>query len=257
MKKVTFNTTDGLLLTGIWHLPQKPTGKVIILAHGLSVDKDEMGTFVVLSEYLQDHGFAVFRFDFRGRGESEGNSVDMTLTTEQRDLAAAVNFVVKNGYKQIGLLGASFGGGHAVFYTAKHQIKLKALCLWNPVLNYDHTFLNPYLPWIIDRKGHMKKDFQEKGWSTYKGSTFMIGKKLFDEMENNFPHVALKKITIPTVIIHGDKDTHVPYDDSKEYVTNLKNGQFITVENSDHGFHKNPYKEKAIQASLAFFKENL
>jgi pimeloyl-ACP methyl ester carboxylesterase len=256
--KIFFRTTDDIKLAAILHLPSKQTDKIIILAHGITVDKDEDGTFPTLANLLANSGYAVLRFDFRGHGESEGKSIDMTLTGELLDLEAAVKMAKVSEYKNIGLLGASFGGGEAVLYATKYQDQLKALCLWNPVLNYDHTFINPYLPWIVKRKGHMRNDLQEKGWTTLGSHNFIIGKTLFDEMEQTYPFEELKKITIPTIIIHGNKDTYVPYEDSRNYVGNLQHGELIAIEGGEHGFHDSgEYAEQANQATLNFFKKYL
>lgn len=182
MKKITYKSKDGTELSGVWHIPNQSTDKAIILAHGITVDKDEDGIFTDLSEYLKDNGFAIFRFDFRGHGESKGNSVDMTIQGELMDLEAALSVVKRQGYKSIGLLGASFGGGIATLFVPEHQDKIKCLCLWNPVLNYDHCFINPTLPWLRRRKDQMKKDLLEKGWTTLGSRKFKIGKSLFEEM---------------------------------------------------------------------------
>ncbi|OGK09444.1 hypothetical protein A2767_05355 [Candidatus Roizmanbacteria bacterium RIFCSPHIGHO2_01_FULL_35_10] len=95
-QKIFFKSKDGLKLCGIWHIPNQPTNKAVILAHGLTVDKDEEGIFVELAELLKKKGFAVFRFDFRGHGESEGKSIDTTISGEVADIKSAINFVKKD-----------------------------------------------------------------------------------------------------------------------------------------------------------------
>ncbi len=258
MKKVSFTSSDGLKLVGIVDEPKNSNGKAIILAHGITVDKEEEGIFTELSRLLSENEFTVLRFDFRGHGESEGKSVDMTIAGELNDLEAAISEVESKGYKEIGLLGASFGGGIAALYVSKNQNRTKALCLWNPCLNYDHCFLNPVTPWIRSRKAHMRKDFEEKGWTTLGSRNFVIGKQLFDEMENVFPYESLKNITIPTVIVHGTNDTYVPYEDSTSYVKNLQRGELISLEDAEHGFQDvREYRNKANQETLKFFKQNL
>lgn len=258
MGKIFFKSDNGLKLCGVWHVPTKPANKSIVMAHGITVDKDENGAFIQLADELCQAGFAVLRFDFSGHGESEGKSVDMTITRERRDLEAAIDEAKKN-YSEIGLLGASFGGGTSVlfFNVARNQNKLKCLCLWNPVLNYDHTFLNPTLPWIRERKTHMVKEIQEKGWTTLGSNNFVIGKPLFEEMAILKPYEALKEITIPTVIIHGDKDSKVSYEDSKEYVNYLNNGSLITIKGAEHGFHELSATTQANKETIRFFQANL
>lgn len=258
MKKVFFTTSDGLKLCGIWDLPSNKTNKTIILAHGITVDKDEDGVFINLANLLRDNGYAVFRFDFRGHGESEGKSINMTIAGEMLDLEAAFNHVVEQGYEKIGLVGASFGGGVSTIFVLNNQDKLECLCLWNPCLNYDHCFINPTLPWIRARKKHMKKDLQEKGWTTLGSRKFVLGKRLFDEMANLLPYKELKNIKIPLVIIHGDKDTYVPYKDSNEAVWGMDNGSLITIKDGEHGFHEpEEALHEANNETLKFFKKYL
>jgi uncharacterized protein len=258
MDKITFSSTDTTKLCGIWHLPKEKTDKVVILAHGITVDKDEKGIFIDLADELAKKGFAVFRFDFRGHGESTGKSTEMTIQGEIEDLNAAVNLVSEKGYKKVGLLGASFGGGISTLYASENQEKLTCLCLWNPVLNYEHTFLNPTVLWIKEVKDRLKKDFDEKGWSELGSRKFKIGKELFDEMKTFSPYEELKKINIPTCIIHGDCDTKVPFEDSVKYFNNLTGEkEFIKFEGSEHGFHEEPFHSKAITETVKFFEKFL
>jgi len=255
--KAIFQSNNGIRLVGIWHLPKKQTTKAIVLAHGITVDKDEKGIFIKLAEKLVQMGFAVFRFDFRGHGESGGKSVDMTITGELYDLEMAIEEVKKEGYTEIGLVGASFGGGISTLYFLKHQDDIDSFCLWNPVLNYDHTFLHPTLPWLTEKKDQMMKEIRENGWTTIGSRKFVVGKALFDDMATYMPFEVLKNISVPTLIVHGTKDTKVSYKDSKEYVHSLKNGQLIILDGAEHGFHKEWEAKRAIEETVRFFQKDL
>lgn len=254
MKKIFFQTEHTPLLCGIWHTPKVQTERAIILAHGITDDKDEGVVFLRLAERLTDAGYAVFRFDFRGHGESDGKSIDMTITGELYDLDTAINEVKSHGYTTLGLVGASFGGAISVLYVSSEKEKrISALCLLNPVLNFDHTFLHPLLPWIKEKKDHIRHDLEEKGWAELGSRKFIIGKPLFDEMVIREPYKEMHAIEIPTIIFHGSADKHVPYEDSKEYVDFLPNGSFVSIEGSEHGFHDEPYTENVIDGVVSFF----
>ena len=138
-KKVYFKTPDNFKLCGIWNIPNKKTNKAVILAHGLNADKNEGGVFTKLANALAKQGFAVFRFDFRGRGESEGITEDVSTKNEVVDLNAALDFTHHNSYRTIGLLGASYSGASTTLFTATNPNKVKCLCLWNPGLNNRHV----------------------------------------------------------------------------------------------------------------------
>jgi uncharacterized protein len=258
MEKVFFKTSDNLTLCGIWQVPQKETKKAIVLAHGITVTKDEEGIFPELSQMLVEKGYAVFRFDFRGHGESEGKSVDMTITGELDDIAAAVTEVTKRGYEELGLLGASFGGGIASLYAENYQTLLRALCLWNPCLNYEHALINPTLSWISERNEARKEEIETQGWTTIGSRRFVIGKPLYEEMYKTFPYQALSHIIIPTAIFHGTEDTYVPYEDSVEYANSLLNGEFYSIENGKHGFQEpKEQRQEVLQKTVAFFTKNM
>lgn len=258
MEKVFFTSSDSLKLCGIWHMPEKVTKKAVILAHGLTVDKDENGIFAELAERLTKEQFAVFRFDFRGHGESEGKSVDMTIKGELLDLHAAVNEVGNRDFESVGLLGASFGGGIATLFAGDFQTQLKALCLWNPCLNYDHSVINPPFPGMVEINKQRKKEIKEQGWTARGRNNFVIGKALYDEMYTTYPYDSLQHIIIPTCIIHGTKDESVPFDDSKEYVTSLMDGELIAIEGAVHGLREPIDKqEEVLQKTVSFFKKNV
>jgi alpha/beta superfamily hydrolase len=258
MKKLFFKTSDNLSLCGIWHIPEKETKKIVILAHGITADKDEGGIFTELAEMLEKANVAVFRFDFRGHGESEGKSIDMTIKGELLDLHAAIHEVGKHEFESVGLLGASFGGGIATLFAGDFQTQIKALCLWNPCLNYDHSVINPPFPEMAEINEKRKKEIREQGWTTRRKNKFVTGKALYDEMASTYPFEFLQHIIIPTCIIHGTNDDSVPFEDSKEYSSSLMDGEFISIEGGTHGF-QNPQKqrEEVLQKTVKFFLRNL
>jgi len=93
-KVFTFNK-QGEKLVGLKHLPQNKNKKTaskhkypaIILVHGFGVNKEESGMFTNLAKVLAKNGFAVFYFDFSGRGESQGNYSKTSLTIIKKESA--------------------------------------------------------------------------------------------------------------------------------------------------------------------------
>lgn len=257
-EKVKFKSGE-LELVGVFTHPEIKTGECIILCHRISMDKDEDGTFTQLAHKLAETGLTVFRFDFRGHGESQGNSVDLTVSGEAKDIESAVKFLQKQGYEKFGILAASFAGGPAVLYSAEHQDIVKALCLQYPILEYQ-MILDPQLPWPKENFGpEQMKKLNDEGFLEINQGTkykFRLGKKLFQEMLELEPFKSLKDIRVPLLFLHGDKDTYVPYDDSVLYSKLAPVAKLITIEGADHGFNeKKEHQEKADTAIVTFFRQ--
>lgn len=115
IKKINFYA-DNLRLNGTLHLPgsmaRKPKMPVVVGSHGLLSD-GESPKQKCLAEQLNQAGIAYFRFDHRGRGQSDGKfSAVTTFTGRVNDMAAAISTVM--AYPGIdgplGLFGSSMGG---------------------------------------------------------------------------------------------------------------------------------------------------
>lgn len=255
-EKFYFKNSEGLKLCGILTKPSKETRRCIVLCHGITVDKDEDGIFTELAEKLAKNGFTVFRFDFRGHGESEGDSIDLTVTGEKRDLESAIEFLQKLGYEEFGILAASFGGGAVSLFIGEHPHIVKALILWNAAIDY-HNMLEPKVPWTKENFGKEAMEKLEKqGFIEIGSRKFKVGKALFKELRKLHPWKGLQKVEIPMLFIHGDKDTYVPYEDSVKYSNLFRNAKLETIKGGEHGFHDNKRdSDKADEATIQFFLE--
>jgi hypothetical protein len=247
-EKIRFKNGDGLTITGILSKPDKDTTTCIILCHGFRSNKDESGNLTALASQLTASGFAVFRFDFRAHGESEGDSIDLTIHGEEMDIEAAFNLMINKGYKRFGVCAASFAGGAISFFAPKHQESVKALALL-----YPHLAFKGYLErvWLSDEQRHK---LDNEGFLLYKD--FKVGKALVDEMSRIRPIDELKKLRIPVLFVHGDADTSVPYAESAKYAKEL-NARLVTIHGGKHGFPEDKHLREAISAIATFFSDKL
>lgn len=256
-EKIYFKTSDNLTLCGILTTPRIKTQKCVVLCHGITVDKDEDGIFTKLAKELVDVGFSVFRFDFRGHGESEGNSVDLTISGEEQDLEAAVKLLEEKGYKEFGVLGASFSGGAVSYYSFKHQGLVKALVLWNAEIDYK-SLNTPITPWDKKYWGQAAYERVEKHGFTEIGSRkFKIGGPLLKEIKVLKPWEELLKLRIPVLFVHGDKDTYIDVADSIKYAK-MMNAELEIIKGAEHGFHDlEEHAKFADKVTIEFFKKYL
>lgn len=123
------NETEGNTLAGTFFTPKtfsKEKTPVVIMITGSGAqnrDEELFGhkTFLVIADYLVRNGIANFRMDDRGVGGSVKGKDGPTSKDFAGDINAAVNFLVKKGIKNIGLLGHSEGGMIAPMVAATNK----------------------------------------------------------------------------------------------------------------------------------------
>jgi len=125
---------DGLALRGILHDRRDPpaprTG--VILLHGWSGCRlGPHRMFVTLARRLAAQGYACLRFDFSGRGESDGSPSLSTIETMTRDTAAAIRSMrEQHDIDRIVLLGICSGAKVAIS-AAQNDCDVQHLVLWS------------------------------------------------------------------------------------------------------------------------------
>lgn len=86
---------------------------VMITGSGVQNRNEELfghKPFLVIADDLAKKGIATLRLDDRGIGGSEKGKDGATSADFATDINSAVNYLLKNGYKNIGLIGHSEGG---------------------------------------------------------------------------------------------------------------------------------------------------
>lgn len=259
MINMKIKTSDSYLLDVVLNKVSGST-EGIILAHGMTVDKNDEGIFVRAEKELNEAGFSTLRFDFRAHGKSQGNSVeDFTISGEIKDLEAVVDYFEKEGIQNIGLAGASFGGGISALYAGKHSSKLKALFLANPCLDYGKCFLNPTTPWAKEHFENVFERIDKDGAIKIGSRQFQVGRQLFEEMSDYNPCRELDKYRGPIFMVHGDKDSKVDCGDAVDCFEGLsaEDKELKVLKGSEHGFHDEPFETQVVDMIVNFFRNKL
>jgi pimeloyl-ACP methyl ester carboxylesterase len=237
--KTIYYDSDGLQLCGIFHQYQGEKSKGnILLVHGIINDKDEDGNFIKLAKIFSKSSYNAFRFDFRAHGDSEGKSENVTIDGELKDLEKSIeryDQLLEKKSKLI-IIASSFGAVSSILYTSIHEERIEKLVLWNPVLDFEKTFLKAETPWgqtIFNEKGYA--NLKKKGSILVPDTNFRFGKKLIEEFGKIKPYQILSTFKIPVLTIHGTEDRSVPYSVSKKYGAPNSFSKFISHK-SDHCF---------------------
>lgn len=247
--KIEFKN-EGQKIVGVLNIPNKQNPPAIIMCHGFTGSKGNVhDKFYKAAKRFCENGFAVLRFDFRGSGESEGEFVNVTVSSEVSDLKAAISFMEKQGYGKIGVVGSSLGGAISIVAYNK---KIKSMVLWNPVTNLRETFVN-----LIPNVQKLEKNEFIIFKNEYKGKEFKIGKKFWRELKTFDVSKYLKKVKCPTLILHGDKDTIVPLKHSEKAIKIVKSKikKLQIIKGAEHGFYEPLYETQVINFTLKWFNE--
>jgi pimeloyl-ACP methyl ester carboxylesterase len=236
-KKCKLKTTDRFTIAATHTISQ---GKGVVLwLHGITINKDEYQDFFKDgAEFLSAAGLDSLRIDFRGHGASSGSSLDFSVTGQMLDVEAALEYLAEYYKEKINLVvvGCSFGAPPALFAAEQYASAIKGIVLIAPVLSYQRTFLQPETDWA-------KSIFNPKTLSTLKRTNklfvnpeFPISSRLVEEMKIIKPEIALRGLKREIVIIHGDADSMVPFQVSKDFAKDIPTIRFIPFSGMDHGF---------------------
>jgi hypothetical protein len=199
---------DGKIISTIVSLPDgMDHPSVVIMLHGgPGGRKTGPGRiYETLTETLVKKGIATIRFDFLGEGDSDGKYVDMTFAGQRAEYQQILHYARANRFGSIGLLAESYGGATAV---AEYSYDIKCLGLLWPTIDLLDTSFNAYV--TPDRLSELAQN----GLIT--DGDFQIGREFIRELQeegNVLHHVS--KIIAPTIIIHGNADNEVPYQQSQ------------------------------------------
>ncbi|MCA1702042.1 MAG: alpha/beta fold hydrolase [Actinobacteria bacterium] len=247
---------DGVVLDAALHLPvgAHPRGAVV-QAHGINADMDEGGMFRRLADSLTDEGFGVLRFSFRGHGRSDGAQQGATIAGEILDLQAAVDAAREGFRAPLSVVAASFGAVATCLSLPYLQGVLRSLVLWNPVLDLHRTLVEPSLPWAVENFGAVQQALLASQGFFSVESTFEVGRVMFEEMRHYRPIDDFVRSQVPALVVHGNRDSAVPYGIARDAADARGSCDFYTVRGSDHGFDSREHEDEAITATITWLTE--
>jgi len=128
-----FRAADGTPLYGVYHEPERAARLAVVIAPALFEErKSAYAVLAQLARELVQHGHPVFRFDYRGSGESGGASAQRRWSDLAGDLAAAQAALLKlSGQERAACVGLRLGATLALQSAA--ELKSRAVVALAPV----------------------------------------------------------------------------------------------------------------------------
>ena len=193
---VAIRSFDNVKLSG--YLIKHKSNKYVILVHGYTSNHQAL---INKAKMFYNLGYGVLLYDLRAHGMSEGKYITMGVK-DNYDLKNWIEFLITTEHtKEIGLFGISMGAATVMMALDNIQSEVKFAiedCGYTSVWDEFKYQLNglfhlPPYPFLNVCNMYSK----------------LFAKFSFNEIS---PVSSLSKTHIPMLMIHGDKDTFVPFE---------------------------------------------
>jgi non-heme chloroperoxidase len=253
------------------------TGQPVVFSHGWPLSADAFEDQML---FLSSHGYRTIAHDRRGHGRSgqpwNGNDMD-TYVADLAELTAALNL------KDAVHVGHSTGGGEAARYVARHSDRASKLVMIgavppimlktasnpgglplevfdgirkNVLTDRQQFFHDLALPFYgANRPGaKVSQGLRDSFWLQGMMAGFNAAYDCIKAFSETDFTADLKKIDVPTLILHGDDDQIVPIADSALLSAKLvKNATLKVIPGAPHGMCST-HKDQVNADLLAFIR---
>ena len=251
MRSITYPARDGTVIPA--YLSKPTTGPssslpLIVMPHGGPIARDTWSYFF-LRQFLVSRGYAVLQMNFRG---SSGYGSDWFYAAHQDwggltydDVVDATRWAIERGIadpKRIGIVGWSFGGYLALLGAQRNAdlfrcaVDIAGVSDLNLLIDEGDNFL------------------------TYKVTETQIGTDKA-KLKLNSPLQHAADFNVPLLMLHGDMDAQVPFEQSQEMDRALtragKSHQMIRIPDGDHQFSAEKDRATLLRAVEDFLGEHL
>ncbi len=221
------------------------------------------GTLLVLHGYLQNRnyvapwavrlaqaGYRCVLMDLRGHGESTGEHISFGAF-ESHDISTVLDDLQRRGWDvdHVGVLGVSYGASIALV-TAGQDPRIAAVVAFEPFASAERAVPELMRAAFAARaKGISDRQFAE----AHAREARLAG---FDWAAADIP-AALRRTRAPVLFIHGEKDTWLSPDHSRELLKSAPAGSQLTLAPLDNHVTLPLQLERFAPAVLEWFEAKL
>lgn len=231
---------DGLMIRGLLYKPQGENLPIAIVSHGFMANYKTVLQYV---KFLAHKGYAAFCFDFCGGcvlgGKSDGETTDMSVLTEVRDLHAVIQYARSlpcTDAESILLMGCSQGGFVSALTAAELQDSIQDLVLFYPAFCIPDDARNGSMMYAKFDPAHLP--------DTINCGPMKLGRRYAADVLAMDPYQEIAAYNGNVLIVHGttDKIVNIRYAERAAAVYRERphagRTAYRTIENGAHGFSK-------------------
>ncbi|MEM6803956.1 MAG: bifunctional alpha/beta hydrolase/OsmC family protein [Bacteroidota bacterium] len=226
-QRLTFENKKGLKLSASLDLPLGEQPKAYaIFAHCFTCGKNLRGERSI-SLALTQEGFAVFRFDFTGLGQSEGEFFETNFSSNVGDLEDAANFLAENYAAPQLIIGHSLGGAASLMASSRLDFVKAVATIGAPAEPAHVAHLFQSIEEQISTEGEAKVEIG--------GRPFLIQKHFLEDIRAVDLASVIKSLKKPLLVMHSPQDTVVGIENAQKiYVQAWHPKSFVSLDRADH-----------------------
>jgi len=236
---------------------------IVVFCHGYKGFKD-WGAWNLMATHFANTGYCFIKFNFSHNGGTIKNPIDFSdleafgnnnYTKELDDLNDVLNWIQhhfqdnsKVNLNEITLIGHSRGGGIAII-KASEDSRIKKLITLASVCDFGKrtTIIGNLEEWRKSGVKYVMNGRTKQQMPHY--YQFYEDFKVNEERLNI--KSAVKKLTIPQLVIHGNNDTSVSLKEGKNLHKWNPNCELNIIDGADHVFNtKHPWEKEILSAQL-------
>jgi uncharacterized protein len=255
----TFEASDGTRRSAVLEGPHG--APCVLLCHGLFGHKNGPNTLELVKR-LTASGIASFRFDFAGRGDSEGGPQLLSVggaLQELEDAWRALLLRSDGDLSRLALHGSSFGGLAAALFAAENPL-CKALALRSPVVDGAALSLR-----LIASAQHVGPEmalsqWRERGVASLPnpaGGEYRLEFAYYEDAVRMSLLERAGRIECPVLIVHGSRDESIPLEDVERLYARIAAEKQLKIFEAAHHVEDRKTLDAMMAALVAFFEKAL
>ena len=226
LKKLFFENTNGEKIGARLDLPDGDVKAYALFAHCFTCHKN-LNAVKNISSSLTAEGIAVFRFDFTGLGESEGDFADTNFSSNVDDLVSAAEFLTSEYAGPKLLIGHSLGGA-AVLMASTQLPEVQAVVTIGAPCDPEHV-----THMLTSSIAHIEEHGEAE--VLLAGRPFTIKKQFLDDLAEQKMTEVIRAVKRPLLVCHSPIDNTVGIDNAAHiFINALHPKSFLSLDDADH-----------------------